>query len=67
MQLTRLASDCPDGYTCPTISKTDRGTIAVQGYMLATDDSASLSVPDGECVVEIPVEVLLEAARAYGT
>jgi hypothetical protein len=42
------------------VSATDRGTVAVQGYRIAH------STPDGEAVVEIPVELLLEAARALG-
>lgn len=48
---------CGNG-DCPTISETDRGTVAVQGYTLA------LAAPVGEGVVEIPREMLLEAARA---
>ena len=60
MELTVLASsDCKDG-DCPTVYRTDRGTIGVQGYML---DRAT---PDGEALVEIPAELLLEAARALG-
>lgn len=43
---------------CPTIFTTDRGTIAVQGYVV---DKPS---PDGEAVVEIPLSVLQDAARA---
>lgn len=72
MQLTRLAGTCttatdsgdddpPCGEgDCPTIYTTPTGTIAVQGYLV---DHA---VPDGEGIVEIPREVLLEAARALG-
>jgi hypothetical protein len=67
MELTPLAGDCPDGRTCPVISKTDRGTIAVQGYKLTNEELAQIGPPDGETVVEIPVTLLLEAARAYGT
>ena len=63
MKLTRIAPDeeneCKSG-DCPTVYVTDRGTIAVQGYDVAHP------APDGESVVEIPVEMLLEAARAFG-
>jgi len=45
---------------CPTIFTTDRGTIAVQGNVV---DKAT---PDGESVVEIPLAVLQDAARALG-
>ena len=60
MELTKIADDnCKDG-DCPTVYRTDRGTIGVQGYLL---DQAT---PDGEALVEIPAELLLEAARALG-
>jgi hypothetical protein len=56
MELTKIAdSSCKDG-DCPT----DRGTIGVQGYLL------DRAMPDGEALVEIPAELLLEAARALG-
>jgi hypothetical protein len=38
----------------------DRGTTGVQGYIV---DRAT---PEGEALVEIPAELLLEAARALG-
>ncbi|WP_127504054.1 hypothetical protein [Actinoplanes solisilvae] len=60
VRLTRLAGQCGAG-TCPTIYRTDRATIVVQGYVVK-DDSAGVKVPDGERLVEIPVEVLLAAA-----
>lgn len=59
MKLTKIAGDC-GGKDCPTIYHTDRGTIAVQGF---TVDRAT---PDGEAVVEIPNDLLMEAARAIG-
>lgn len=67
MALTRLAGDCPDGRTCPTVFKTDRGTIVVQGYKLAADDLAQIVLPDGETAVEISITLLEEAVRAYST
>lgn len=60
MELTMIADgNCKDG-DCPTVYRTNRGTIGVQGYLL---DQAT---PDGEALVEIPAELLLEAARALG-
>ena len=60
MQLTKIAgANCKDG-DCPTVYRTDRGTLAVQGYTLRHP------APDGEALVEIPVELLAEAARALG-
>ena len=61
MELTKIAGDdnCRNG-DCPTVYKTDRGTIAVQG------DRLERLTPDHEAVVEIPVELLKEAVRALG-
>lgn len=61
MELTKIAGDdnCKDG-DCPTVYRTDRGTIAVQGERL------SHPTPAHEAIVEIPVELLAEAARALG-
>jgi hypothetical protein len=60
MELTKIAaSNCKDG-DCPAVYRTDRGTIAVQGYRL---DHAT---PATEAIVEIPAELLAEAARALG-
>jgi hypothetical protein len=60
MELTRIAgNNCKDG-DCPTVYRTDRGTVAVQGYRVAH------TTPEGEAVVEIPVELLAEATRALG-
>jgi hypothetical protein len=54
VKLTPLGTDCRDG-TCPTIYRSDRGTIVVQGYVV-TD--ADVTVPEGEALVEIPAELL---------
>lgn len=60
MNLTKIAaSNCKDG-DCPAVYRTDRGTIGVQGYLL------DRVTPEGEGLVEIPVELLVEAARALG-
>ena len=60
MELTKIAAgNCKDG-DCPTVYRTDRGTVGVQGYVL------DRTTQDGEAMVEIPAELLLEAARALG-
>jgi hypothetical protein len=63
MQLTRLAGNCPDRSTCPTIYATDRGTVVVQGYTLLPAEAGQIALPDGESAVEIPASLLEEAAR----
>jgi len=61
MDLTKIAGDnnCKDG-DCAAVYRTDRGTVAVQGDHLARP------TPKGEAIVEIPAELLAEAARALG-
>ena len=66
MQLTRIAGDCPDGRTCPTIYRTDRGTVVVQGYRLTAEELAEMGLPMGESAVEIPGSLLQKAAHAHG-
>lgn len=65
MSFTPLTETCPDGVTCPRVRDTGRGTVIVQGNMLAKGDLAQITLGAGETAVEIPAEVLLEAARAY--
>jgi len=55
MKLTKLGG-CVDG-TCPAIYATDRGTIVVQGAVVNDSD---VIPPDGEALVEIPLELLRE-------
>lgn len=59
MRLTFLGTDSEDGH-CPTLYKTDRGTIVVQGYKV-NDPEAMGDVRDlaeNETLVEIPRELL---------
>lgn len=65
MKLTRIAGDCGEGRTCPTVYVSDQGTVVVQGYNLTEADLRKISLPDGESAVEIPLSLLLEAARAH--
>lgn len=60
MELTQIAGgDC--GFDdCPTIFTTGRDTIVVKGYVVRKETAA------GEAVVEVPLAVFEEAARALG-
>lgn len=60
MELTQIAGGSCSSDDCPTVFMTDRGTLAVQGYIVDT------STPDGEGIVEIPPDLLREAVRALG-
>ncbi|GAA3754679.1 hypothetical protein [Salinactinospora qingdaonensis] len=59
MRMTFLGTDSENG-KCPTLYKTDRGTLIVQGYKV-TDTEALGDVrdlADNETLVEIPRELL---------
>jgi hypothetical protein len=58
MELTRIAGGECGRDDCPTVFTTERGTIAIQGYILPKE------TPDGEAVIEIPMGVFREAVRA---
>jgi len=58
---TLAATDCGGG-TCPTIYDSGRGTIIVQGYLVPAAGSG-VTLPSGEQLVEIPVDLLTSAAR----
>lgn len=60
MELTRISGGDCGRDDCPTVFVTDRGTIAVQGDVVDRRSS------EGEAVVEIPLSVFQEAARALG-
>lgn len=60
MELTQIAGGDCGSDDCPIIFTTDNGTIAVQGYVVRKE------TPTGEAVVEIPIAVFWEAARALG-
>ncbi|MEU5902196.1 hypothetical protein [Streptomyces venezuelae] len=54
MRLTKLATTCENG-DCPTLYATDKGTLIVQGH--------GLDVPEGESLVEIPMDLIRKAIR----
>lgn len=58
--LSVVAAWCGAG-DCPTVYRTDRGTLVVQGYDFDPGD-AGVSVPAGERMVEIPAELLAQLA-----
>ncbi|MFF1698513.1 hypothetical protein ACFVXC_33625 [Streptomyces sp. NPDC058257] len=57
MKVTMLATTC-DKKDCPTIYKTDRGTILVQGE---TPTHHGLDIPAHENLVEIPMDLIVKA------
>jgi len=56
-----LTSGCRDG-NCPSMYRTNRGTFVVQGYAVRAEQ-AGVELPDGELLVEIPVELLAGVIR----
>lgn len=65
MKLSKVSGDgeCKNG-NCPTIYRSDRGTLVIQGYTVDSADAEGLNLPAGESLVEIPLDVLQDAARA---
>jgi hypothetical protein len=61
-KLTLVTTLCGGG-TCPTVYRTDRGTLVVQGYTV-TADNVDIDLPAGEQLVEIPAELLAAAVQA---
>jgi len=59
--LDLVARKCAAG-DCPTVYRTNRGTLVVQGYAFEPGN-AGVAVPDGEGMVEIPLDLLWEFAR----
>jgi hypothetical protein len=59
LALQRLAGVCVNN-SCPTVYRTNRGSIVVQGYIV-TAEEAGVDLSAGEMLVEIP-EHLLTAA-----
>ncbi|MFE9015949.1 hypothetical protein DBP19_20165 [Streptomyces sp. CS090A] len=57
MKMTVLATTC-EKTNCPTVYRTDRGTIIVQGE---TPTDHGLTIPAHETLVEIPIELIREA------
>lgn len=62
LNLHMLAKACAAS-GCPTIYRSDRGTLVVQGYAVSARQ-AGIDLPDGELLVEIPVDLLTQMANA---
>jgi hypothetical protein len=62
LEVTLLTKLCSDS-TCPTVYRTNRGTLVVQGYRVSADE-AGIDLPPSELLVEIPADLLAAAARA---
>lgn len=61
MELKLIAGGDCGRDDCPTIFMTDKGTIAIKGYVVHGKKTVS-----GEAVVEIPMTVFLEACPFTG-
>jgi len=58
VSLSLLATLCGNG-SCPTIYRTDRGTVVVHGHVISAAD-AGIELPEGEMLIEIPAALLDE-------
>jgi hypothetical protein len=56
-----LTSGCLHG-NCPTVYRTKRGTFVIQGYAVAAQQ-VGVDLPEGELLVEIPSELLVNVVR----
>jgi hypothetical protein len=61
--LHAVANRCATS-SCPTIytAESDSAAVVVQGFVVSAAQSG-IDVPEGEALVEIPYELLLEAVR----
>lgn len=66
MRLTFIRKTALSNQTnCPSLYRTDRDTFVVQGWRVTDPEAlAQLDIPPHETVVEVPVDVLAEVARA---
>jgi hypothetical protein len=53
----RLVATLCGGGSCPTVYRTDRGTLVIQGSPLSPE-AAGIDLPAGEILVEIPEDLL---------
>ncbi len=61
LKLELITTLCGPG-TCPTVYRTNRGTLVVQGYAV-TAAHAGVDLPEGELLVEVPAELLVQAVN----
>jgi hypothetical protein len=68
MKLTLISRDdwCKDG-DCPAVYATDRGTALIQGSPVTDAEALSqLALPGHETAVEVPMDIIRQAAEALG-
>jgi hypothetical protein len=64
VRLHVIAETGCSGGTCPTAFLTDRGTAVVQGWVINDAETLhQLDLPMTESAVEIPISLLISAAR----
>jgi hypothetical protein len=61
VHLTLIEKLCGAG-SCPTVYRTERGTLVVQGNGVAPGN-VDVDVPAGEALVEVPEDLLLSLAE----
>jgi hypothetical protein len=61
LKVTVMAKLCAAG-DCPTVYRTDRGTVVVQGNRVSAEE-IGIVLPPNELLVEIPPELLAAAVR----
>lgn len=66
MSLITIRKDCDVGRTCPHVSVTGRGTLVIQGYVIAAPEAAVLGIPAGDIAIEVPLSLLPELAPDPG-
>ena len=58
MKITFLGKDSTPNDS-PTLYKTERGTLLVQGYVVTDPEAlAEMRIPEGETVVEVPPSLM---------
>ena len=59
--LRAVANRCATA-NCPTVYVSGSGSLVVQGYAVSAE-RAGIDLPDGEMLVEIPIDLLTEAVQ----
>jgi hypothetical protein len=65
LSLTPIAASCSSG-SCPTLYRTNRDTLVVQGYAVTAAD-AGVDLPAGELLVEIPLDLIAQLGEKIST
>jgi len=59
VQVIHETANC-DQSTCPTIYQDEQGNYIIQGFTLNKQDKSELPIPEGEDVIRIPADFLLD-------